>query len=123
MSGMQGTAVTDRELLDAAAVCGHLLAPGSVCALLAQHRSRLFPDEVFEGLFPSGRGRPSVPGEVAARGHDPFPASCCDPWEHSGGDRFSVHFDDQTAETVDAFDALLAGVSDCRDAARPRDER
>ena len=46
--GMQGTAVTDRELLDAAAVCGHLLAAGSVCALLAQHRSRLFPDEMFE---------------------------------------------------------------------------
>ena len=37
--GMQGTAVTDRELLDAAAVCGHLLAAGSVHALLAQHRS------------------------------------------------------------------------------------
>lgn len=66
MSGMQGTAVTDRELLDAAAVCGHLLAPGSVCALLAQHRGRLFPDEMFEDLFLSGRGRPSVPGEVAA---------------------------------------------------------
>ena len=63
---MQGTAVMDRELLDAAAVCGHLLAPGSVHALLAQHRSRLFPDEMFEDLFESGRGRPSVPGEVVA---------------------------------------------------------
>ena len=66
MWGMQGTAVTDRELLDAAAVCGHLLAPGSVHALLAQHRSRLFPDEMFEDLFLSGRGRRSVPGEVVA---------------------------------------------------------
>ena len=64
--GMQGTAVTDRELLDAAAVCGHLLAEGSVHALLAQHRSRLFPDAMFEDLFESGRGRPSVPGEVVA---------------------------------------------------------
>ncbi len=64
--GMQGTAVTDRELLDAAAVCGHLLAEGSVHALLAQHRGRLFPDAMFEDLFESGRGRPSVPGEVVA---------------------------------------------------------
>ena len=63
---MQGTERQDRELLDAAAVCGHLLAAGSVCALLAQHRSRLFPDEMFEDLFESGRGRPSVPGEVVA---------------------------------------------------------
>ena len=35
-------------------------------AFLAQHRSRLFPDEMFEDLFPSGRGRPSVPAEVIA---------------------------------------------------------
>ena len=63
---MQGIAVTDRELLDAAAVCGHLVAPGSVHGLLAEHRSRLFPDEMFGDLFGSGRGRPSVPGEVVA---------------------------------------------------------
>ena len=63
---MQGTASVDRELLDAGAVCGHLLEPGSVHALLAEHRHRLFGDEVFEDLFPSGRGRPSVPGEVVA---------------------------------------------------------
>ena len=63
---MQGTLSVDRELLDAGAVCGHLLAPGSVHALLAEHRGRLFPDELFEDLFPSGRGRPSAPGEVVA---------------------------------------------------------
>ena len=63
---MQGTAESDRVLLDAAAVCGHLLGAGSVHALLAQHRSRLFPDELFGDLFVSGRGRPSVPGEVVA---------------------------------------------------------
>ena len=63
---MQGTAVMGRELLDAAAVCGHLLSAGSVYALLAQHRSRLFPGEMFEDLFESGRGRLSVPGEVVA---------------------------------------------------------
>ena len=33
---------------------------------LAEHRSRLFPDEMFEDLFPSGRGRPSVPADVIA---------------------------------------------------------
>ena len=63
---MQGAAGSDRVLLDAAAVCGHLLGEGSVHALVAEHRSRLFPDEMFEDLFGSGRGRPSVPGEVVA---------------------------------------------------------
>ena len=35
-------------------------------AFLAEHRHRLFPDELFADLFPSGRGRPSVPAEVIA---------------------------------------------------------
>ncbi len=35
-------------------------------AFLADHRQELFPDEMFEDLFPSGRGRPSVPAEVIA---------------------------------------------------------
>ena len=56
----------ERELLDAAALCGHLVPAGSVYALLAEHRTRLFPAEMFADLFPSGRGRPSVPGEVIA---------------------------------------------------------
>ena len=47
-------------------VAGHLLEPGSVFALLAEHRDRLFPSELFVDLFPSGRGRPSIPGEVIA---------------------------------------------------------
>ena len=63
---MQGTAEPDRVLLDAAAVCGHLVPAGSVHALLAEHRSRLFGDELFGDLFASERGRPSVPGEVVA---------------------------------------------------------
>jgi Transposase domain (DUF772)/Transposase DDE domain len=33
---------------------------------LAEHRGRLFPDELFADLFPSGRGRPSVPADVIA---------------------------------------------------------
>ena len=47
-------------------VAGHLLEPGSVFALLAEHRDRLFQVELFADLFPSGRGRPSIPGEVIA---------------------------------------------------------
>ncbi len=33
---------------------------------LAEHRRRLFPDAMFEDLFPSRRGRPSVPADVIA---------------------------------------------------------
>lgn len=33
---------------------------------LADHRHRLFPDAMFEDLFPSKRGRPSVPADVIA---------------------------------------------------------
>lgn len=47
-------------------MAGHLLEPGSVFALLAEHRDRLFPDGLFADLFVSGRGRPSIPGEVIA---------------------------------------------------------
>lgn len=64
--GMQGRGDPDRELLDAAALCRHLVPDDSVHAFLADHRQRLFPDEMFEDLFVSGRGRPSVPGDVIA---------------------------------------------------------
>ena len=64
--GMQGSSRVDRELLDAAALCSHLVPEGSVYALLAEHRGRLFPDELFADLFPTKRGRPSVPAEVIA---------------------------------------------------------
>jgi hypothetical protein len=47
-------------------VAGHLLPTGSVFALLAEHRHRLFPAKMFDDLFPSGRGRPSIPPEVVA---------------------------------------------------------
>jgi hypothetical protein len=64
--GVQGESDRQRELLDVESVAGHLLEPGSVFALLAEHRGRLFPGELFADLFPSGRGRPSIPGEVVA---------------------------------------------------------
>jgi hypothetical protein len=55
---MQGTNDPTRvELLDAAALCRHLVDAGSVYAFLADHRKDLFPDELFADLFPSGRGR------------------------------------------------------------------
>ena len=63
---MQGTSDPNPELLDAAALCGHLVPAGSVPAFLAEHRKSLFPDEAFSDLFPSGRGRPSVPADVVA---------------------------------------------------------
>ena len=63
---MQGESDRQRALLDVESVAGHLLEPGSVFALLAEHRDRLFPAGLFADLFPSGRGRPSIPGEVIA---------------------------------------------------------
>ena len=66
MVGVQGSSDPNRELLDAAALVGHLVPAGSVYAFLAEHRSRLFPDEVFADMFPSRRGRPSQPAELVA---------------------------------------------------------
>src|SRR5262245_63601343 len=63
---MQGRERTDRELLDAQALVGHLVPAGSMFAFLAAHRGELFADEDFADLFPSGRGRPSVPASVMA---------------------------------------------------------
>jgi hypothetical protein len=63
---VQGSERADRELLDAAALVGHLVPAGSMYAFLAEHRGRVFPDELFADLFPSGKGRPSMPGSVAA---------------------------------------------------------
>src|ERR1700678_2981764 len=63
---VQGHSESNPELLDAAALCRQLVAKGSVEAFLADHRHALFPDEMFEDLFPSGRGRPSVPADVVA---------------------------------------------------------
>ena len=53
-------------MLDTSALVGHLVPAGSVYAFLAEHRGRVFPDGLFADLFPSGRGRPSVPAEVIA---------------------------------------------------------
>jgi IS5 family transposase len=63
---VQGRSQDQRDFLDVESVAGHLLPAGSVFAFLAEHRRRLFPEELFDDLFPSGRGRPSVPPEVMA---------------------------------------------------------
>lgn len=63
---MQGRERVDRELLDAQALVGHLVPAGSMFAFLAEHRQQVFPDGEFEDLFPSGKGRPSIPGSVMA---------------------------------------------------------
>lgn len=63
---MQGSSRLDRTLLDASALCRHLLGEGSVHAFLAEHRAVVFPDSLFEDLFPTNRGRPSVPADVVA---------------------------------------------------------
>jgi IS5 family transposase len=64
--GVQGSSDPNREFLDAQALVGHLVPAGTVYAFLAEHRREVFPDEVFVDLFPSGRGRPSVPADVIA---------------------------------------------------------
>jgi Transposase domain (DUF772)/Transposase DDE domain len=63
---MQGRERMDRQLLDAQALVGHLVPAASMFAFLAEHRGELFADDDFADLFPSGKGRPSVPASVMA---------------------------------------------------------
>lgn len=63
---MLGKSDPNVELLDAAALCRQLVPERSVYAFLADHRAELFPDELFQDLFLSGRGRPSLTGHLIA---------------------------------------------------------
>jgi hypothetical protein len=64
---MQGFERADRQLLDAAALAGHLVPAGSMFAFLAAHRAEVFPDADYADLFaPRGVGRPSIPATVMA---------------------------------------------------------
>ncbi len=63
---MQGHPLDERELLDAESVAGHLVEAGSVFRLLADERRALFPTAMFDDLFPSVRGRPSIPVDIVA---------------------------------------------------------
>ena len=57
---VQGVEPAERELWDAAAVVGHLVAAGSMFAFLAVHRGEVFPDADYADLFAT-IGRPSLP--------------------------------------------------------------
>ena len=48
---MQGYERADRQLLDAAALAGHLVPAGSMFAFLAAHRAEVFPDADYADLF------------------------------------------------------------------------
>jgi Transposase domain (DUF772)/Transposase DDE domain len=64
---MQGFERADRQLLDAAALAGHLVPAGSMFAFLAAHRADVFPDAGYADLFaPPGFGRPSLPATQMA---------------------------------------------------------
>src|SRR6266702_4476380 len=64
---MQGCERADRQLLDAAALAGHLVPEGSMFAFLAAHRAEVFPDADYADLFaPPGVGRPSLPATQMA---------------------------------------------------------
>ncbi len=64
---MQGFERADRQLLDAAALAGHLVPAGSMFAFLAAHRAEVFPDAGYADLFcPPGVGRPSLPATQMA---------------------------------------------------------
>jgi len=50
--------------LDAQALVGELVPPGSVFAFLAEHRHEVFPDSFIADLFSSSTGRPSLPADL-----------------------------------------------------------
>jgi transposase len=50
--------------LDAQALVGELVPPGSVFAFLAEHRHELFPDSFIADLFSSSTGRPSLSADL-----------------------------------------------------------
>src|SRR6266436_6505601 len=64
---MQGFERADRQLLDAAALAGHLVPEKSMFAFLAAYRAGVFPDAGYADLFaPPGVGRPSLPATQMA---------------------------------------------------------
>jgi IS5 family transposase len=50
--------------LDAQALVGELVPPGSVFAFLSEHRHELFPESFVADLFKSKTGRPSLPADL-----------------------------------------------------------
>ena len=68
---MQGFERAGGELLDAAALAGHLVPAGSMFAFLAAHRAEMFPDADYADLFAApGVGLPSAAGDPDGGGAD-----------------------------------------------------
>jgi hypothetical protein len=63
---VQGRYENKRYLLDAESIAGHLLKPGSVFAFPVEYQRDCSRIRGLPILFPSARGRPSVPAEVSA---------------------------------------------------------
>jgi IS5 family transposase len=63
---MQGEWVGESVGPDVWGLCRELIPAGSVFAFLAEHREALFPPVMFEDMYPSGNGRPSMPPQVLA---------------------------------------------------------
>ena len=51
---MQGFERTDRQLLDAAALAGHLVPAGSMFVFLAAHRAEMLPADYADLFSPPG---------------------------------------------------------------------
>jgi IS5 family transposase len=66
LSGVMGRRAQQPVGPDVWAVCRGLIPAGSVFAFLAEHRDEVFPESMFEDLYPSPNGRPSVPPQVLA---------------------------------------------------------
>jgi hypothetical protein len=62
---IQGFERSDRQLLDAAVLAGHLVPAGGMFAFLAAHRAEVFPD-VDYGVRSVVAGALAAAGEVAA---------------------------------------------------------
>ncbi|WP_236239647.1 IS1182 family transposase [Streptomyces sp. CC228A] len=63
---MQGEWVGETIGPDVWETCRELIPAGSVFAFLAEHRGQLFPAVMFEDMYPSANGRPSMPPQVLA---------------------------------------------------------
>ena len=68
---MQGFERADRQLLDAAALAGHLIPGGSMFAFLASHRAEVFPDAEYAGTcFPPPGVQAVAAGDADGGGAD-----------------------------------------------------
>ena len=99
---MQGFGRADRQLLDAAALAGHLVPAGGMFAFVAAHRAGVFPDEDYADLFaPPGVGRPSRPATWMAAVLTPQALRDYSGRETAGAVRFGVRWKVATGAAVD----------------------